>query len=92
MILLGLYSDSIFSIGQRAEQTPQEKHFLMCSPPNSRATRCLKLGSNFFKLMRSMTAGGSPSSLVFPLKIGQPFLLRTRPYCWTKARNGFVQD
>ncbi len=32
MIFLGLYSGSIFSIGQRAEQTPQEKHFLMCSP------------------------------------------------------------
>ena len=49
MIFRGLYRSVTSRTGQPAVQVPQEKHFLICSPPGSRAIRSLKSGSRSFE-------------------------------------------
>src|SRR3989304_1524836 len=49
MMRLGLYRSVTSLTGHPAVQVPQEKHFLIFSPPGSRAMRTLKLGSRFLE-------------------------------------------
>jgi len=62
-------------MGHPTEQVPQEKHFLMFSPPGSRAMRNLKLGSSVLEWIIVYFPKGSRIRAYRQLAMGSSVLL-----------------